>query len=552
MTHRMQGWLLVLTAFVTAFLIYLKNDVGTAFPYSDGGSHYVTGLLAYDWLHAPQLSNPMQYGTEYFKHLPYIGLLLWPPLFYGMEMVAFSIFGPTIQVAMVLCTAIFALGAVVLGLAVRKGGYGILVAHVAAATLLTSTLIQEVQRNLLIDGLVSILSLAAALQFAYFLVKPSWRGAWFTGLLAILAFYAKGNGVQLGVVFPLLALMLRRPGMLFDRRTLAMAAACIVITGPWLYVTAGLSAQGFLYTFSLSAMRELAGAHLMTVYHAMPILAPFALIGAGKAIYRTAKAHLMDDGETMFMAACFSLVVGSVLFHTLTPVATDARYMLGGLLGAFGLAVTGVDTVVRWLIARSGRLARPTLVSALVAVVLAIQAVTGLLTPLPVIPGGMGNVAAEIMKVLPANNRGILLSGDHNVETSIGPALAQLDGKRATKDGIVVVRGSRAFAGGAYRNRDYIPKFKDEAAYRAELNRLAIPVIVTATPKPHEIWGHIASIEQLLARPDSDYVKTAQLPFFKEQTVTIWRRKDALLQPMNFEAVTESNSLRERVNKVVN
>jgi 4-amino-4-deoxy-L-arabinose transferase-like glycosyltransferase len=262
MNHRTHGWLLLLTAAITAFLLFLRNGVGDAFPLSDGGSHYVTGLLAYDWLHAGHLTNPMQYGTEYFKHLPYIGLLLWPPLFYGIEMVAFSIFGPSIQVALVLCTAIFAVGAAVLAVAVRKSGQSLLVAHLAAATILTSSLIQETQRNLLIDGLVSILSLAATVQFAYYLVKPSWRGAWLTGLLAVLAFYAKGNGVQLGLVFPLLALMLRRPAMLFDRRTLAMVAACIVITGPWLYVTAGLSAQGFLYTFSSALARQSIAASL--------------------------------------------------------------------------------------------------------------------------------------------------------------------------------------------------------------------------------------------------------------------------------------------------
>lgn len=552
MTNRTHGWLIVLTAFLTAFLLYLRNKVGDASPYSDGGSHYVTGLLAYDWLHAQHLSNPMQFGTEYFKHLPYIGLLLWPPLFYGIEMVAFSVFGPSIKTALILCTAIFAIGAVVIGFAVRKSGKSALVAYVATATILTSVLIQEVQRNLLIDGLVSILSLAAALQFAYFLAKPSWRGASFAGLLAILAFYAKGNGVQLGLVFPLLAFMLRRPGMLFDRRTLAMAAACVVITGPWLYVTAGLSAQGFLYTFSLTAMRELAGAHLLTVYHAMPILAPFALIGAAKAVHRTVTGKDLLEADSLFVAACFSLVVGSVVFHTLTPVATDARYMLGALLGAFGLAVAGVDTAVRWIVGRTAKVTNARTVSLLTAGVIAIQALGGLLTPLVTIPAGASTIAAEVMKVLPANNRSILISADHNVETSVGPALAELDSKRASMDGIVVVRGSRAFAGGAYRNRDYIAKFADDAAYRAELERLGIPVIVTATAKAGEPWGHIASIEQILAREDSGYVKTAVLPFFKAQQVTVWRRKDALLRPIDFNLVSESNSLRERVNKVVN
>lgn len=551
MTNRTQGWLLLLTALVAAALIYVKNDIGSAFPYSDGGSHYVTGLLAYDWLHAPHFSNPMRFGTDYFKHLPYIGLLLWPPLFYGMEMVVFSLFGPSIQVALILCSAIFAAGAAVLAVAIRRGGKSILVAHCAAAAILTSVLIQDLQRNLLIDGLVSILSLAATLQFAYYLVKPSWRGALVTGLLAILAFYAKGNALQLGLVFPLLAMMLRRPRMLVDRRTLVMAAACIVITGPWLYLTAGLSAQGFLYSFSIGAMRELAGAHLMTVFHAMPILTPFAFFGAARAIYLSADTNQSDKPETVFLVSCFSLVIGSVVFHTLIPVATDPRYMLAALFGAFGLAVFGLDMVAAWIITRSGRVAGPGTVALLTAVMLGVQAVAGIATPLPAIPGGAGAIAAQVMKVLPANNHSILISGDHNVESSIGPALAQLDTKRASNDGMVVVRGSRAFVGGGYRNRDYEPKFKDAAAYREELRRLAIPVIVTATPKADEQWGYIATIEQLLAESSSDYVKTAVLPFFNDQKVTVWQLRTEFVKPINLDLVAESNSMRERVNKVV-
>lgn len=101
MTNGVHGWLLLVTAIVEASLIYVFNGIGSALPISDGGSHYLTGLLAYDWLRAPHLSNPMHFCTEYLKHLPWIGLLLWPTLFYGMEMVVFSLFGPTTQVAMI-------------------------------------------------------------------------------------------------------------------------------------------------------------------------------------------------------------------------------------------------------------------------------------------------------------------------------------------------------------------------------------------------------------------------------------------------------------------
>ncbi len=549
--NRLQSLFLIGTALLVSFAIFTLNDVGGASPISDGGTHFVTGLLAFDWLHAQHLSNPLQFGTDYFRHLPYIGLLLWPPLFYGLEMLVFSLFGPTTHVALMLGSVILAACSAVLGYAVWKSGRPAMVAHAVAATVLTSTLIQDVQRNLLIDGLVTLLSFGAIIQFTAYVMKPSWRGALISGLLAVLAFYAKGNAMQLGIAFPLVALVLRRPAILIDRRTLAMAAGCILITGPWLYLTAGLSAQGFLYAPGIPALAELAIVHLETVFIAMPILAPFALIGALDVIVQYFKPGRSLTPTAVFNIACFSIVGACIVFHTLIPAGSDPRYMLSAVFGCFGLAISGLETVMAWIANRLGRVPGHRTRALVLTAVLAVQAVVGIMTPLQSAPDGAGIVAAAVMKVLPASNRSILISGDPSVESSVGPALAQLDERRASKDGIVVVRGSRAFGGGAYRNRDYIPKFRDDAAYAEELHRLEVPVVVTATPKPDEVWGHIAAVQRVMEQPDSEYLKVGAVPFFGQQSITIWRRKDALLKPINFDLVTESNTLRERVSRVV-
>lgn len=552
MIPRTQALLLSVTALIAGIVMFTMNDVGSGFPISDGGSHYVTGLLAFDWVRTGASSNPMHFGTEYFKHLPYIGILLWPPLFYGLEMLAFSIFGPTVNVALILCTAIFVVGAALLGRAALKSGKHILVAHCIIVAVLTSALVQEVQRNVLIDGLVSVLSLAAIFQFSYYLVSPSWRGALIAGLLAVLAFYAKGNGMQLGIAFPVVALLLRRTNMLFDRRTLAMATACVLITGPWLYLTAGLSAQGFLYSLTLGAALELIGEHLRNIFLAIPVLTPFALIGAVITV-RNSIARQVSEPAAVFNTACFSIIVACILFHTVIPAAADPRYMLGAIFGAVGLAASGLEAVLAWVRTRSSGKSRALQnASVIVACVFVLQVVFGVASPLPAVPTGVVTVAAEVMKSLPKSNRSVLIAADFNVETSLGPVLAELDGsRRASKDGIVVVRGSRAFAGGAYRNRDYIEKFKSDAAYFEELNRLAMPVIVTVSPKPTEQWAHIEAIERVLAASRSQYVRTSVVPFTPTQRMSVWRRKDELIRPVNFDLVSESNTFRQRVNSVV-
>jgi len=554
MIHRTQGLLLLLTAVISGIVTYILNDVGASFPLSDGGSHYVTGLLAYDWLHTWEFSNPLQYGTEYFKHFPYIGILLWPPLFYGLELVAFSLFGPSVDVALMLCTAIAVAGGVVLGRAALKSRQSGLVAHCMVVAILTSVLIQDLQRNVLVDGLVSVLSLAAIFQFAYFIVTPSWRGAAITGLLTILAFYAKGNGMQLGLAFPILAVLLRRPRMLIDRRTLVMGIGCILITGPWLYLTAGLSAQGFLHTLTLKDALELIGAHLHNVLTAAPVLIPFAILGAWKTVSSFIASKDLSEPRMVFDAACLSIVIACLLFHTLIPAAGEARYVLTAVFGCVGLAASGLEMLIGWFRkapvgqAQVGKAAN---VSLLVAAVFAIQAVLGLTQPLPAYPTGVETVAQQVMKSIPGTNRSVLLSGDFNMETSVGPVLAGLDSaRRATRDGIVLVRGSRVFAGGAYRNRDYIAKFANDAAYLEELQRLAIPVIVTSTPRPNEQWEHVAAIERVLAMKESNFVKVAAVSFTPTQQISVWRRKGEI-KPIDFDVISESNSFRQRINSVV-
>ena len=551
MNSRLVPISLTITAVLLAFASFFVNEVALVPPYSDGGSHYVTGLLAFDWIHLKKLSNPISFGTEYFKHLPYIGLLLWPPFFYFLEMIAFSVFGSTAQVALMLVTAILVAGVTLVGYATWKSGRSALVAHCVIATTLMSVFVRDVQHHLLIDGLVAFLSFATALAFAAYVVKPTLRAAISVAVLAILAFYSKGNAMQLALVLPLIALLMRQPRVLVARPTLILGAICVLITGPWLYLTAGLSAQGALYTPGVPAFLHLVKENSYTLFLALPLLAPFALIGAGAILYRSFKAKSQAETPSRFEAVALAIVIGCVGFHALLAVAEDARYMFTAFFGMVALSVVGIEFVVGLVSVRYGLVRTKSAQSLILIGLLLAQAVTGLLTPLAPVPMGANAIAAAVLSALPEKNRSVMISGDHNVETSVGPALAELEGsKRSTKDGLVVVRGSRALVGGGYRNRDFVAKFSTDEQYLAEIRRLGFPVIVTGIAKPGDSWPHIASIERLLAAKDSDYSKVAEVPFFKGESIAVWRIKPELVKPIDFAEVSASNTLRERVSKV--
>jgi hypothetical protein len=225
--------------------------------------------------------------------------------------------------------------------------------------------------------------------------------------------------------------------------------------------------------------------------------------------------------------------------------------MFTAFFGMVGLCVVGIEFVVGLIAARYGLVRTKSAQSLILVGLLLTQAVTGLLTPLAPVPMGANAIAAAVLSALPEKNRSVMISGDHNVETSVGPALAELEGsKRSTKDGLVVVRGSRALVGGGYRNRDFVAKFSTDEQYLAEIRRLGFPVIVTGISKPGDSWPHIASIERLMAAKNSDYSKVAEVPFFKGESITVWRIKPELVKPIDFAEVSASNTLRERVSKV--
>jgi hypothetical protein len=541
----------LITSALIAFGLFYLNGVGEMSPHSDGGSHYITGLLAYDWIQFGHFKNPIEFGTEYFKHFPYIGLLLWPPFFHFLEMIAFSVLGPTAHTSLVLVTCIFVASGAWLGYAVWKSGRASLTAHAAIAALLTSVLIQDTQQNVLIDGLVAFLSFAAALAFSSYVIRPTLGSAFGVGVLAVLAFYSKGNAMQLAFILPLIAIFMRRPQVLIIRTTLLLAAACIVITGPWLYMTAGLSGQGALYTPGILTFLKLVKDNSTTLFWAAPLLTPFSVIGASAVIYQFVTAKGKSRALGAFEATCFATMIGSLCFHSLLAIGDDARYMLTALFGVVGLSVLGTEVVIGFVSKLTSRPMTNTVATSLLATLLAGQTMINILTPKTPMPNSAGIVAQAIMSAMPEENRSVMIVGNHNLETSIGPALAELEGnKRLTETGVVIVRASRALIGGGYRNRDYLAKFDTDEQYQKEILRLGTPVIVLGSSQKTDSWPYIAAIERIMNSKTSNYVKISEMRFFQGQTATVWKLKPELVKPINFDVVSESNKLRDRVTKV--
>jgi len=54
---------------------------------TDASAHYLSGLMAHDWIAAGPGGNPVRYSIDYHAHLPPTSFGHLPPVFYGVEAV---------------------------------------------------------------------------------------------------------------------------------------------------------------------------------------------------------------------------------------------------------------------------------------------------------------------------------------------------------------------------------------------------------------------------------------------------------------------------------
>src|SRR5215469_18952240 len=73
--------------------------------------HAATGLYVAAFLHDLPLRHPVQYTYRYYAQYPSLGVVMYPPAFYVIEGVAFTIFGPSVVTARftLICFALFGL-----------------------------------------------------------------------------------------------------------------------------------------------------------------------------------------------------------------------------------------------------------------------------------------------------------------------------------------------------------------------------------------------------------------------------------------------------------
>jgi len=209
--------------------------------YPDEPSHYLSGLLIYDWLHA---GGPAQaFASNYYLHLPYFAIGYWPPLFYWLEAAWMTLFGVGRPALLVLIAGISALWSATF-FHLLKPRIGTWPAAALGLAFLLFPAVEWSNRLVMTDTFYGLLCLWALVALGRFIDRPTWRACLTFGVLGGCALLAKNNSIFVLLTAALIPWFSNRRNLY---RRPSFYAACFIplaIWAPWLWIARSYLAMG--------------------------------------------------------------------------------------------------------------------------------------------------------------------------------------------------------------------------------------------------------------------------------------------------------------------
>jgi len=507
-----QKYIIQRTAFFACFFILLGVIVSTQYlghAYltelrSDANGHYVTTLMAYDYIKAGFPGNPVAFAVDYFIHYPSIRIGNNPPFFYGLSSLWALITTDTIEAALFLtailgaiyCLIVFYWSAQLLG---RWAG-----AFIAFIVAVLPTF-QAVTGSFLIDIPIGIFSLAAALCYRDFLTNKSASAAIWFSFAAAAALMIKLSALFLAVMV-LLTIIISGKFALLKHRYFWLPALLIgVLIMPWYIVTFDSVTEGAKTQWTiLYPLKALTG-YLLILKDNLTLPGFIALlVGLFDRIrfIRSGQNEKISDHWTIVIA----LFIAVIFFQILIPANILERYLTAALGPAVILSWQGALVSGRYISEAFGRrqILPERLRNKFPEMTVAALLVMILASSFPVEPQTGNQMAQTAQKAYPAllpNNPSVLIASDGARESSFIAQMAQLDQARPTA---ITIRGARLLGKEeGFMNVDYMPKFASPEEVLAELERLSIAMVVLDRSEKAQEWLHNRHIAWLIDnRPD--------------------------------------------------
>lgn len=217
----------------------------------DEAAHFVTGLMARDYLLHFPWPAPMPFAQRFYNSYPMVGIGHWPPLFYLAQALWMALLGGSVASALLLMAVLTALTATVL-VRLSRSLVGAPIAMAVGAAFLVAPLVQRYSRTVMAEMPVTLLMVLSALAYARYLsTKRTGDAVWF-GVAASAAIMMKPNGLALALLPPLAVLLARQTRTVVERSFWIPPVIVLIVCGPWYVLTARLASDGWSASYDPS------------------------------------------------------------------------------------------------------------------------------------------------------------------------------------------------------------------------------------------------------------------------------------------------------------
>lgn len=455
----------------------------------DEASHYVTGLMVFDYLKGHVGEHPLRYAETYYEYYPKVAIGHFPPGYYVIEALWFLLFNESTSSVLALQALAGALIAGLMAWLVVAVGGEWLVAIAVGALVCTLPLLQRYVGMVMSDIWLSLFCLLSVLSFGLYLRRPGYRYALLFGCLAAMTILIKGSGLMLAFVPPISLILTQRYSLFFTRAFWVAAVPVVGICGPWMALTYKITEEGMVQAWSLGYIAEAVPYFLVQTYKTLGFaLLALTLLGA----LRLFKGRVAAGRVPEFSAVMLALPLGLVVTYTLIPVGFEQRYLLPAVAPALFFVAQGVPRVAEML---QGRFRLP--YSGLLVLVVACVCYFAEVFELP--EKRFRGFAQLIDQMnLPAEGKGklILVSSDARGEGALVAGIASRDQRPFNQ----VLRGTKVLSTSDWMGRGYQLSHESGEALVGYLERKNVDWLVLDHSMPAErVVKHHGQLSQTIA-----------------------------------------------------
>ena len=238
--------LVVILACILVVMVQIHIGAYTAELGYDESSHYVSGLLIYDYLASALFQSPMQFLRDFASAYPLVGIGHWGPFWYLVEAIWMFLFGES-RMAIMAFSAATTVAIAVLLYSFTVKSLGKILAVFLALAFVCSPITQLSSTAVIPDGAVTLICFAGTIVWSRYTQTLNSRYSVAFGVIAALGLLTKGNAGCLALVPPIFLLVDRNWEILRRASFWAPVGIVLAAAGPWYLVTYHQVSQGFRY-----------------------------------------------------------------------------------------------------------------------------------------------------------------------------------------------------------------------------------------------------------------------------------------------------------------